>query len=267
MTGRAVFARFGTLAAMGAREPIAPAVLASFERRERGVGLADKVASAVAESIASGRLEPGDKLPSERELGELFGVSRPVVREAVRSLKAKGLLADNPRRGHVVQALRRETVTESLTLYLRGQRLDYSELMEVRALVEIENAGLAAGRASAEQIEALRAAAARLDPRLAADDAASADVEFHRAVAIVSGNEFCKILIDSIHDVLLTVPLSTRIDEAIIRQARLAHDLIVDRIAGGDAEGARSAMRAHLTATERLVHALLASNPGHAEVT
>ncbi|MDQ6805559.1 MAG: hypothetical protein M3065_11465 [Actinomycetota bacterium] len=48
-----------------------------------------------------------------------------MVREAVRSLIAKGLLADNPRRGHVVCALGRDTVTESLTLYLRGQRLDY----------------------------------------------------------------------------------------------------------------------------------------------
>jgi len=251
---------------MGQEEPIAPAVLASFARLDRGVGLADKVASAVADSIASGRLEPGDKLPSERELGELFGVSRPVVREAVRSLKAKGLLADNPRRGHVVQALRRETVTESLTLYLRGQRLDYGKLMEVRAVVEVENAGLAAGQASSEQIDLLRKASARLLPGLPAEQVASADVEFHRTIAIVSGNSFFEILIDAIREVLLTLQLSTRFEDVIVGEVKLAHDLIVERIAAGDADGARSAMRAHLTDADRVVRALLRSDPGHADV-
>ena len=255
---------------MGPREvggdQIAPDVLASFERLDPGVGLADKVTSAVADSIVSGRLTPGDKLPSERELGELFGVSRPVVREAVRSLKAKGLLADNPRRGHVVQALRRETVTESLTLYLRGQRLDHGKLMDVRALVEIENAGIAAGRASPEQVDAIRAAAARLEPGLPAEELASADVEFHRAIAAVGGNAFFEILIDSVRDVMLIVQLSTRFDEAMVREAKLAHELIVERVAAGDVDGARRAMGGHLTSAGRVIRALLDAEPGAAEV-
>src|ERR1700747_806562 len=137
---------------------------APIVRSER---LADRVAAALIDSIVSGRLAPGEKLPTERDLCEQFGVSRPVVREAVRSLIAKGLLEDSPRRGHVISALGRDTVTESLTLYLRGRRLDYSKLMEVRAVIEVENAGRAAERASAEEIEALRLAAAALTPGLA----------------------------------------------------------------------------------------------------
>ncbi|HEX3874686.1 MAG TPA: FadR/GntR family transcriptional regulator [Solirubrobacteraceae bacterium] len=251
---------------MGLEEPIAPGVLSSFERLERGVGLADKVASAVADSIVSGRLEPGDKLPSERELGELFGVSRPVVREAVRSLTAKGLLADNPRRGHVVQALGRETVTESLTLYLRGQRLDYGKLMEVRALVEVENAGLAAGRASADQVDALRTAAARLRVGLPAQDAALVDTEFHRAIATATDNAFFEILIDSIREVLLTVQLPTLSDAAIVREVQQAHERIIDRIAAGDPDGARQAMRDHLAESERGMRSVLRSDPGRARL-
>jgi GntR family transcriptional regulator, transcriptional repressor for pyruvate dehydrogenase complex len=248
------------------QQPIAPAVLAAFGRLERGVGLADKVASAVADSIFSGRLEPGDKLPSERELGELFGVSRPVVREAVRSLTAKGLLADNPRRGHVVQALGRETVTESLTLYLRGQQLDYGKLMEVRALVEVENAGLAAGRASSQQVEVLRQAAARLTLGLPAPDAALADVEFHRAIATATDNAFFEILIDSIREVLLTVQLPTLADEAIVKQVQLDHQRIVERIAAGDVEGSRLAMRDHLAQAERGMRSVLRSDPARARL-
>jgi DNA-binding FadR family transcriptional regulator len=241
-------------------------VLAAFERLDRGVGLADKVASAVADSIASGRLEPGDKLPSERELGELFGVSRPVVREAVRSLTAKGLLADNPRRGHVVQALGRETVTESLTLYLRGQQLDYGKLMEVRAVVEVENAGLAAGRASTEQVATLRQAAARLVIGMPAQEAALADVEFHRSIATATDNAFFEILIDSIREVLLTVQLPTLADEAILRNVLSGHALIVDRIAAGDVEGSRLAMREHLAEAERGMRSVLRSDPARARV-
>jgi DNA-binding FadR family transcriptional regulator len=252
---------------MGTEEETAQAAAPDrFERLTRGVGLADKVAMAVADSIVSGRLEPGDKLPSERELGELFGVSRPVVREAVRSLTAKGLLADNPRRGHVVQALGRETVTESLTLYLRGQRLDYGKLMEVRVLIEVENAGLAAERASAEQIAGLRLAAARLELGLPAEDAALVDTEFHRAIATATDNAFLEVVIDSIREVLLTAQLPTLSDEGIVRQVRDAHDAIIDRIAAGDADGARQAMREHLAEAERGMRSVLRSDPGRARL-
>jgi len=251
---------------MGEEEPIAPAVRAGFERLDPGAGLADKVANAVAHSITSGHLEPGDKLPSERELGELFGVSRPVVREAVRSLKAKGLLADNPRCGHVVQALKRETVTESLVLFLRGQQLDYGKLMEVRAGLEIENAGLAAGRATPEQVELLRRESARVAPGLPAEELASMDIDFHRAIATFSGNAFFEILIDSIREVLLSAQLSAGFDDAVVLDVKAAHDLIIEKIAAGDAAGARAAMRAHLTEAERLVRGLLGSDPDQTDV-
>jgi GntR family transcriptional repressor for pyruvate dehydrogenase complex len=232
-----------------------------FEPVVRSIRLADKVASAVTDSIVSGRLEPGDRLPSERELCEQFGVSRPVVREAVRSLIAKGLLADNPRRGHVVSALGRDTVTESLTLYLRGQRLDYGKLMEARIVVEVENAGLAAQRATPEQVQALRDAAGRLQVGLSAEQAALADTGFHRTIATATGNEFFEILLDSIREALITVQLPTLSDPKIVRGARRMHDRIVAQIAAGDREGARKAMRLHLAEAERGMRSLLKANP------
>jgi len=234
---------------------------AAFEPIARGTRLADQVASALTESIVSGRFELGDKLPSERELCEQFGVSRPVVREAVRSLIAKGLLADAPRRGHVVAALGRDVLTESLTLYLRGQRLDYRKLMEVRALIEVENAGLAAGRASPDHVDAVRRAAARLHPELSAEQAALADVEFHRAIATATENEFFELLLDSIRDALITVQLPTLADPEIVRAASRAHARIVARIAAGDPVGARAAMRRHLAEAQRGMEALRATDP------
>jgi GntR family transcriptional repressor for pyruvate dehydrogenase complex len=221
---------------------------APIPRSER---LADRVAGALTESIVSGRLEPGAKLPTERELCEQFGVSRPVVREAVRSLIAKGLLDDSPRRGHVVSALGRDAVTESLTLYLRGRQLDYTKLMEVRAVIEVENAGRAAERATPGDLEALRFAAAALSKGLDAEQAAVADVGFHRAIATATGNEFFGILLDSIREVLITAQLPTLAEPKIVAGAIRHHERILGEIAKGDRDGARAAMRKHLEDAER----------------
>lgn len=240
-----------------------PAAFAPIQRSER---LADRVAGALTDSIVSGRLQPGDRLPPERELCEQFAVSRPVVREAVRSLIAKGLLEDSPRRGHVVSALRQENVTESLALYLRGQRLDYRKLMEVRSVIEVAIAGLAAERASPPQVLMLRAAAAELTTELAPEEAALADTEFHRQIATATGNEFFELLLDSIRETLLTVQLPTLAEPKILRAARRAHARIVDAIAGGDPEQAREAMRQHLREAERGMRSVLTSDPDSARL-
>jgi GntR family transcriptional repressor for pyruvate dehydrogenase complex len=233
---------------------------AGFAPIARSERLADRVARALTESIVSGRLEPGAKLPTERELCEQFGVSRPVVREAVRSLIAKGLLDDSPRRGHVVSALGRDAVTESITLYLRGRRLDYTKLMEVRAVVEVENAGRAAECATPADLEALDAAAAALRKGLDAEQAAVADVGFHRAIANATGNEFFGVLLDSIRDALITVQLPTLAEPRIVAGAIRHHRRILEQIAKHDRDGARAAMRKHLADAERGMRSVARAN-------
>jgi GntR family transcriptional repressor for pyruvate dehydrogenase complex len=236
----------------------------TFAPVERNVRLADRVANALVESIVSGRLAPGDRLPSERELCEQFGVSRPVVREAVRSLIAKGLLRDSPRRGHVIAALGQETVTESLTLYLRGQRLDYRQLMEVRTIIEADSARLAAERATEEQLEELRVAVAAMRVGLEPEEQAVADLGFHRAVATATGNPFFAMLLDSIRDVLITVQLPTLADPKIVEGAIRHHETILGRIAAHDGKGARAAMLAHLQDAERGLRQVLGVDAGGA---
>ena len=229
-------------------------MFAPVERSER---LADRVAGALTESIMSGTLAPGDKLPPERELCDQFAVSRPVIREAIRSLIAKGLLLDSPGRGHVVSALGQDAVTESLTLFLRGRKLDYGKLMEVRSVIEVESAGRAAERATPDDLDALRNAAANMVPGLAAEDAAIADVGFHRAIATATGNEFYEVLLDSIREVLITAQLPTLAEPKIVRGAIKHHAAILKQIEAGDPEGARQAMRAHLQDAERGMRSVL----------
>ncbi len=229
-----------------------------FEQIKRSERLSDKVAQALTDSIVSGRMATGEKLPSERLLCEQFGVSRPVVREAVRDLVAKGLLADHPRRGHVVGELGASSVSRSLVLFVGGRRVDYSQLLEVRTVLEVAAAGRAAERPTDEQLEAVRLAEEAMTPDLSAADAARADVAFHRAVAEATGNAYYVILIDALREVLLVAQQPTLADPKIVRTARAAHRRIFVAICDRDPEGARSAMQAHLDLAGRQVIELLA---------
>jgi GntR family transcriptional repressor for pyruvate dehydrogenase complex len=218
-------------------------MFAEVARAER---LSDKVAHELTELIMSGRLRVGDKLPSERELSERFGVSRPVIREAVGGLKARGLLADHPRRGHVVAAVDADAVSQSLTLYVRGRRVDYASLLQVRTVLEVSAAAIAAEQATDLQIEALAAAEAKLTPELGAEAAALADVEFHRTIAELTGNDYFVLLIDSLRDVLLDAQRPTLADPKIVATARRAHRRILRAIQARDPAAAGAAMQAHL---------------------
>src|SRR5205814_1558428 len=133
-------------AILAEQEPIGKT---TFPRVTREPRLSDKVAHLLLETIHAHGLQPGERLPSERELGEQFGVSRTVIREAVRALAAKGVIDVRTGSGLRVAAVDRSTVSESMSLFLRGSKtLDYPKVHEVRAMLEVEVAGLAAVRAS-----------------------------------------------------------------------------------------------------------------------
>src|SRR6266550_8265050 len=132
------------------------AAAALFPQVTREPRLSDKVADLMLETILSRKLMAGDRLPSERELGEQFGVSRTVVREAVRSLVAKGLIEVQSGSGLRVAAVGPAAVRESMRLFLRAGQLDFEKVHEVRAVLEVHIAGVAADRATTADIEQLR---------------------------------------------------------------------------------------------------------------
>src|SRR5438094_2016592 len=99
-----------------------------FEQVRREPRLSDKVAEMMLDTILSRRLAAGDRLPSERELGEQFGVSRTVIRGAVRALVAKGVIEVRSGSGLRVAAVDASNVRESLSLFLRGGALDYEKV-------------------------------------------------------------------------------------------------------------------------------------------
>ena len=217
-----------------------------FEQVTRAPRLSDKVAEMMLDTILSKRLEVGDRLPSERELGEQFGVSRTVVREAVRALVAKGVIEVRSGSGLRVAAVDATAVSESMSLFLRGGTLDFEKVHEVRALLEVHMAGLAAERASAADVERLRGVHDRMiaeshDVEAAARD----DLEFHRMIALATHNELFLVLMDSIGGALIDIRREN-LGSGSAPMTLHQHARVLDRIASHDPEDARDAMATHL---------------------
>lgn len=217
-----------------------------FKQITREPRLSDKVADTMLETILSQELQAGDQLPSERELGEQFGVSRTVVREAVRALVAKGVIEVRSGSGLRVAAVNAAAVTESMSLFLRGGAFGFEQVHEVRALLEVHIARLAAERRT--DVDLTRMSEAHLQMKRDVEDvdaAARDDLEFHRAIARATQNYLYLLLLDSIGSTLIDIRRKN-IGSGAMPTTIGQHALILDRIVACDPAGAGEAMALHL---------------------
>jgi GntR family transcriptional repressor for pyruvate dehydrogenase complex len=237
----------GAMASVGRRPPGETGQAATFAPVVRSQRLSDKVAEELLASVTSGQLEAGNKLPSERELSEQFGVSRTVIREAVRSLAAKGVLEVRAGSGVHVAEVNAASVSDQMNLFLRGQApLDYGKINEVRTTLEIRTARLAAERATEADVAELEASCERMEKVDDVEAASIEDVEFHRGVAKATHNELFLVMLDSIGGILLEIRRATLGVPGRLEEGARYHRRILERIAAHDVDGAGEAMREHL---------------------
>ena len=210
--------------------------------------LYEKIVDQIEGRILAGELQPGDHLPSERELAEQFRVSRTAVREAVKTLAEKGLVQVRPGRGTFVTNDTSEAVRHSLGRMLKiGQPEGARYLVEVREIFEPETAALAAVRASDEQITALREAVAMMEGALDDGDTfIEGDLDFHLTLAEASQNALIPILIDSIVDLLREQRMAIFHVAGGPQRGQYHHRRILEAVSRHDPQAAREAMRAHL---------------------
>jgi len=191
-------------------------------------------------------------LPPERELCERLEVSRTVVREALNLLEARGLISIEHGRGAVVSGGDTGAVREALGIILRVRPKALWELLEMRKVLEVEIAGLAAERAGEEEVEAMRVQLERMAAAIDAPEGyVDADVEFHTLLARGARNGVLLTMLDPVVDLLLRASRrvsATRRPGSALR-ALGEHEEILRRVEAGDAEGARREMRAHLANT------------------
>lgn len=162
--------------------------------------LVDQVCAALAQELRSETDERGGWLPPEREMAAKLGVSRTVLREATKRLELQGLI--EIKHGIGIRAVDHlhKPVSGSLALLLPDQTDRLQQLMEARLIIEPEIARLAALRASEAQLAALTACHLRLGAAEGHEQSVLADIEFHRTLARISGNEVLALLLESLSE-------------------------------------------------------------------
>jgi GntR family transcriptional regulator, transcriptional repressor for pyruvate dehydrogenase complex len=220
--------------------------------------LSDQLYGQIFEQIVSGKLNVGDQLPSENDISQSFGVSRPVVREALLRLRADGLVTAQQGLGSFVSA---QPVSRLKTLSSAENIASYMRCQEVRISLEGDAARFAALRRTSEQMAVIDAAHERfarsaIDGKINAEE----DLAFHKSITDATGNEFFRDVLDSTHEALsgfmrLSISL-TRTGSARRAQKVLEeHTAIVEAIRAKDGDRARVAMQFHLDqARQRLIN-------------
>jgi GntR family transcriptional repressor for pyruvate dehydrogenase complex len=211
----------------------------------RPPSLVETVCQRLAGLIRDQPNSAGSRLPTERDLAARLGVSRSVVREAAKRLEQQGLL--EIRQGAGMRAVDRlhKPLNGSLELLLPDAAQRLSQLVEVRLMIEPEIARLAAERASPPQIEELRRVHDRLASAQSFEDSVQADMDFHRCLAGICGNQIATLLLHSLSE-LLQASLSIGYQRVTVTNPIKEHGRILDAVAKGDGPGAARAMARHL---------------------
>jgi DNA-binding FadR family transcriptional regulator len=190
-----------------------------------------------------------------------FGVSRTVVREAIKSLSSRGVVAVRPGSGVFVTRAQATAATESLRLLVLGtSELSYEHVCEVREPLEGLVAELAAERASPADFDRLQDALAGIDNAITGDDYARADGSFHLVIADLAHNRLFRIMLEAVGDVM--VELRRRVAYSSSARARVTadHHAIADAIFRRDGPLARRLMVEHLAHSRDIAVELDQSN-------
>jgi GntR family transcriptional regulator, transcriptional repressor for pyruvate dehydrogenase complex len=210
--------------------------------------LYEQIVQQIEESVLNGSLKPGDQLPAERDLAQRLGVSRTAVREAVKTLREKGLVEAYSGRGTFVTDGTSQAARQSFDLMVKiGQQEGSPHLAELRLILEPGIAAMAAERAKDDDLTAMREAVAVMD-RSQKDPEAyiEADLDFHLALAEAVANPLILSLIDSIVGLLREQRIKIFNVEGGPQRGQFHHKRILEAMEHRDPEMARSAMRAHL---------------------
>jgi DNA-binding FadR family transcriptional regulator len=219
--------------------------------------LSRKITREIIGGIIEGHYMPGDLLPTEEELSQQLGVSRPVVREATKSVTMLGMLRSRQGRGTEVLPYENWNEFAPEVLEARRDRHTVNEflihLLELRRIIEIEAAALAAERASAEDIGRIEPFLTAMSEVGDASEFAALDVGFHDAILAATRNGPLRSLLRSIEPALLaarTMSLSQR-PSGVERSTR-EHRAILKAVREGSPTAARRAMSSHLSWTADL---------------
>lgn len=228
----------------------------------------EEVAEAIFQMIKNGVLKPGDKLDSVQQLAENFQVGRAAIREALTALKAMGLIELKQGEGTYVREFDPAMLSFPISIAALMRKEDIAHLVEVRQLLEVGAAGVAARRRKEQDLEAMQCALRQMEQGIVAGNeelGERADFLFHMAIAAASQNPILVSLMNNVSEMMIETMRETRriwlfSKQATSEQLLDEHMQIFAAIQNKDAEAAQERMRNHLSNVENVLKKYLFSS-------
>lgn len=204
--------------------------------------------------VSSKKTKVSEKLPSELALSHQYNVSRPVIREALKLLRERGLVSMKNGDGSYVTKPESDTIMQAISRFMQMGKISTDDLSEVRYILEVSAAKYAAKEATDQQLEHIEEIAqSMLDHNLSLKQRVETDSSFHNAIAQASGNKLLETFVDVVSSLLQDymgkgVLLPGGIEDALNR-----HSHIVSALKNRSQEDAQSAMEDHLRASRENV--------------
>jgi GntR family transcriptional repressor for pyruvate dehydrogenase complex len=217
--------------------------------------LFQEIVRQILDLINKGRLKEGEQLPAERELAELFKVSRNSLREAIRTLEEKGMLVSRPGDGTYVIIKNTTSIVEPLARAIQREKADLADIFEFRRVIEPTIAALAAENASPHEIDEL---ATILEcHRQSIDDVKAVkelDCRFHLALARASGNNILFRIVESVNTILEETRQEFLQTQNYRTVSLRGHFVILKAVRKRQSQTARKAMLEHLRTVEDAIN-------------
>jgi len=217
--------------------------------------LYQQIATQIRDLIQEGKLKHGDQLPPERELAEIFRVSRHSVREAIRTLEEKNILKSRVGSGTYVILEDESSIVDFFARAIQREKGKLAEIFEFRRMIEPQIARLAAQNATPEQVEKLEEIV-RLQRKTSHDLDKSIELDqvFHLTLALATGNEILLRIVERINDIL--AESRAKVVQSGVRRKRSidGHNKILEAVHRRDPELSATTMHSHLQEIEEVCH-------------
>lgn len=213
--------------------------------------------------VMNGELKTGDKLPTERDLAEQLGVSRTSIREALRSLEMVGLVESRQGEGNFIGGNMRSNFFEPLSVMFMLNQGNPRDILELRMIIEVEAASLAAKRIKAggceEDVKELNDLMQKLREATSEEESSTADLNLHYKISEITGNYLIMMLLNTISFLMENFVETARgmilVDYTSREKLLAEHQNLVDAISEGDTRKAAKAMRDHLNTINKSMEA------------
>lgn len=226
-------------------------------KKIKRTSLVDQVSAAILELIEEQNLAPNDKLPTTANLEELFGVSRPVIREALQNLEGQGVVQVIKGVGTIVKPINSDILQSFLHRAVALDNHSIKDILELRHGIEVQAASLAAERRTDQDVTALDNLLVTMEQHIFdSEKYTEFDLQFHLLIAQATQNKILLLFIESIRDVMrdtIRRGLEFRLTDDELRAVHASHVEIVNYIKGQDITGASEAMSYHFTDAIRAI--------------